>query len=249
MTPERLQWTPELVEQFWSGMSVTGLTQLSFSKQAGRSLVIAVEHLLTRQGSILDYGAGDGHLIRLLCERGYRAAAYEPSAGRSENLSKALQEYDGFLGVVGPSSTIDYDVVVMAEVIEHILEQELEWTLNRIAALTKLGGLLIMTTPNEEDLELGMSYCPVSNLLFHRWQHVRSFTAESLARLVSDFGFEEIVTHRVEFNDALYVPSDRQWGSGDDKVELPWHLRELKANRPTTVGAQNSLLYIGVRRD
>lgn len=34
-----------------------------------------------------------------------------------------------------------------------------------------MGGALIITTPNEENLEDNMVYCPVSNTIFHRWQH------------------------------------------------------------------------------
>jgi len=56
---------------------------MSFSKQGGRSLIIAVDHLLPRDGSILDFGAGDGDLAQFLCERGLRAAAYETSGEMS----------------------------------------------------------------------------------------------------------------------------------------------------------------------
>jgi SAM-dependent methyltransferase len=247
--PRRLQWTPELVERFWTGMAGTRLTEMSFSKQAGRSLVLAIEHLLPEDGTILDFGAGDGHLIRLLCERGQRAAAYEPSSGRASNLEARLRDCPGFAGTRGPDTGECFDMVIMAEVIEHILDEDFEPTLSRLARLVRPAGVLVVTTPNNEDLELAMAYCPVSNLLFHRWQHVRSFTAESLATALSLAGFDEIVTHRVEFNDALYVPSDPLWGGAAAGVPLPWHLSEIRANRPATAGSESNLLYIGVRRE
>lgn len=249
MAPQRMRWTPELVERFWTGFAQTRLVEMSFSRQAGRSLVLAIEHLLPRDGRVLDFGAGDGYLIRLLCERGHRAAAYEPSEGRSENLAKLLKDSPGFLGVANASSTESFETVVMAEVIEHILDEQLDATLTRIAQLTMPAGLLVVTTPNNEDLELGMAYCPMSNMLFHRWQHVRSFTAASLAELLARYGFDEIVTHCVEFNDALFVPSDPLWGGAAVGDALPSHIVELRANRPAMVGAQSNLLYVGVRRE
>ncbi len=248
LAPQRIRWTPELVDRFWEGFSQTRLIEFSFSKQAGRNLIIAIDHLLPRQGRILDFGAGDGHLIRLLCERGYHAAAFEPSKARSEKLEDRLRDCQNFLGVVNGNTKESFDLVIMAEVIEHILDEQLDHTLRTIAKLTQPGGLLIITTPNNEDLDLGMAYCPVSNTLFHRWQHVRSFTAESLSALFFQYGFDEIATHHLAFIDSLF-PSDPFGENAPDKnAELPSHMQELRANRPVHIGAETNLLYVGKRR-
>jgi 2-polyprenyl-3-methyl-5-hydroxy-6-metoxy-1,4-benzoquinol methylase len=245
MKPERLKWTPELVSRFWDGFSHTQLVQFSFSKQAGPSLLIAVDHLLPRNGEVLDFGAGDGDLVRLLCERGFRASAYEPSAGRVQNLESALSDVDGFGGVIGQSSSAQFDVVIMTEVVEHILDEEMEGTLRRLAELTKPGGTLVVTTPNNEDLELGMTYCPVSNMLFHRWQHVRSFTETTLPMLLRQHGFAEIVTHRIGFDAAVFLPVDPQLPASRD--ELPDYIVKLRRNEKAFIGSEANLLYIGRR--
>lgn len=246
--PQRICWTPELVDRFWNGLSQTRLGEFSFSKLGGRSLIVAVDHLLPPEGQILDFGAGDGYLIKLMCERGLHVAAYEPSEGRIENLRSMLESHTGFLGVEGASSTEQYDFVMMAEVIEHILDEQLDKTLRRVSDFVKPGGVLVVTTPNNEDLELGMAYCPVSNTLFHRWQHVRSFTKDSLVELLAQYGFDEIATHHVGFNDSLYVPSDPLWGGASSSTDLPSHIQELRANRPVRIGSESNLLYIGRRR-
>jgi 2-polyprenyl-3-methyl-5-hydroxy-6-metoxy-1,4-benzoquinol methylase len=199
MKPGRLQWTPELVNRFWDAFAQTRLVAFSFSKQGGRSLIIAVDHLLPRDGKILDFGAGNGHLIQLMSERGLKAAAYEPSENRMEYLRNTLSDCAGFLGVISDNDWDLFDAVIAAEVLEHILDELLDKTLGRLSNLTKPGGIVIITTPNNEDLELGMAYCPVSNLLFHRWQHVRSFTRETLCTLMDRFGFDEIATHQLSF--------------------------------------------------
>ena len=50
-------------------------------------------------------------------------------------------------------------------------------------------GIAIITTPNDEDLHASETYCPHCDQVFHRWQHLRSWTAESLAAAVSTNGF------------------------------------------------------------
>ena len=239
----RLEWTPELVSKFWDNISRSRLTEYSFSKQAGKSLIIAIKHLLRLEDKILDFGAGDGHLIQLLCERGYSVSGYEPSEERCKNLKTHLDKLTTFNGFVDYSSKNMFDVVVMAEVIEHILDINLDSTLEKLATFTKQDGYLIVTTPNNEDLELAMSYCPVSDLFFHRWQHVRSFTALSLAELLDKYGFEEIVTHEVEFNNPLYTPGDDVWGSKGENI--PSYIKQIRKNIKTNMGGDKNLLYIG----
>jgi SAM-dependent methyltransferase len=244
--PQPLEWTAELVERFWDGIRSTRLTEFNFSRQAGRAVVLAIEHLLPREGRILDFGAGDGDLLALLLERGFRGAAYEPSSVRKQALERRFSTTRGFEGVVGHEPR-EFDLVLLVEVIEHILEADLGQTLRRVAALTRRDGLLVVTTPNQEDLALGMCYDPLSNTLFHRWQHVRSLSAESVSALLGRFGFEAIVTHEIELNDALYVPFDPVWGDAQPSNELPSHLTELRANRPCLNGSRNNLVYIGRR--
>jgi SAM-dependent methyltransferase len=247
MTPERLKWTPELVGRFWDGFSQTQLVQFSFSRQAGRELLIAIDHLLPRNGEILDFGAGDGHLVRLLCERGFCAAAYEPSGGRMQNLEGALAGIERFGGVIGQNATSKFDLVIMAEVIEHVLDDELDTTLGRLAELTRPGGILIVTTPNNENLELGMTYCPVSNMLFHRWQHVRSFTETTLPELLRCYGFAETVTHRVGFDAAVFLPVDPQSPTAPNRDQLPDYIAKLRRNQKALIGSEANLLYVGRR--
>ncbi len=246
--PRRIRWTPALVERFWQGFSQTRLVEHSFSRQGGRSLIIAVDHLLPRSGEVLDYGAGDGDLVQMMCERGLKASAYEPSEKRSETLRKRLEKYPNFLEIIKQETKKCFDVVIAAEVIEHMLDEQIDLSLRRIHSFVRPGGLLIVTAPNNEDLDLGMAYCPISNTLFHRWQHVRSFTDRTLADLLSQYGFVEIASHHVEFNDTLFVPYDLFWGSDADTNNMPSHIVELRANRPVRMGAENNLLYIGRRK-
>src|SRR5690349_12307481 len=126
MEPHRLQWTPQLVQQFWDGFAQTQLVAFSFASQGGRSLIVAVDHLLPRNGSILDFGAGDGSLIEFMSERGLKAAAYEPSENRLRALRSTLSCCTGFLGSVTNDDQQAFDAVIVAEVLEHILDEQLD---------------------------------------------------------------------------------------------------------------------------
>ena len=257
VAPQRLRWTPELVQRFWDGFSQTPLVSYSFSKQAGKGLITAIDHLLPEGGVILDYGAGDGELVKLLCERGLHAAAFEPSPERRAKLSLLLENCPGFLGVEHENTSKQFDVVIMAEVIEHILDEQFDQVLTQLSRLVRPGGMLVVTTPNNEDLDLGMTYCPVSNLLFHRWQHVRSFTDRSLSETLGRHGFEEVVTHRLDLSNNLYAPFDRVWGASaktsarstrGSGLKNPSYIRSLRANQPTNIGSETNILFIGRRK-
>jgi hypothetical protein len=106
----------------------------------------------------------------------------------------------------------------------------------------KPGGLLVVTTPNNEDLDLGLSYSPETNTLFHRWQHVRSFRPETLAALWAAHGVDAIAVHQLEFNPQLLAPL------ADTGRELPDYLRDLRADRSMRMGSETSILFLGRRR-
>lgn len=247
-TPQPLRWTPELVERFWNGIRQTRLTEFNFSRQAGKALVLTIEHLLHRTGTVLDFGAGDGDLVALLLERGYRVSAYEPSEVRQKALTSRFDQHPQFGGIVGSADARAFDAVILCEVIEHILDEEFDNVLRRVERLTAPDGVVIITTPNNEDLELGMSYDPLTNTVFHKWQHVRSFTAQSLAETVRRYGFDEVVTHQIGLDNALFVPFDPVWGDAAADVALPSYIPHIRSNMPVAIGTQNNLVYIGTKR-
>jgi 2-polyprenyl-3-methyl-5-hydroxy-6-metoxy-1,4-benzoquinol methylase len=208
--PKELQWTRELINAFWDGVSQTPLTNLSFSRHSGSKLLEFVGHHLPPNSKCLDFGSGGGDLVTLLIERGCRAAAFEPSAERSKDvLDRPFADHPNFLGVVDDGSTQTFDVVIAAEVLEHVLDAELLGVVKRLRSFLKTGGTLIATTPNSEDLVSGLAYCPVSDLVFHRWQHLRSFTAETLDECLSAGGFRRIENHKVDYSSYADLMEER----------------------------------------
>lgn len=197
---ESIKWTPELVGKFWTGVSRSRLSELSSSRSSAARLLELVEPYLNRHSRYLDYGAGDGDLVAAMVCKGYRVGAHEPNKTRLEKLHLSVLEYPKFLGVVGDDDQEPFDGIFMVEVIEHILDADVEKVFRRVRSMLKPGGLLIITTPLGEDLELNEAFCPSCETLFHRWQHVRAFTQDTLTEFMAQRGFHCEWLQAVDFS-------------------------------------------------
>jgi 2-polyprenyl-3-methyl-5-hydroxy-6-metoxy-1,4-benzoquinol methylase len=95
-----------------------------------------------------------------------------------------------------------YDCVFFSEVIEHLPDESLKSVLSTLARIVRSGGLLIVTTPDNENLLSASRYCPVCRHLFHPWGHVRSLNSEQLRMLLGNYGFQCEEVHSVDFSAA-----------------------------------------------
>ena len=205
---KRIYWTPQLVNKFWDGVAQTELDNLSFGKVAGPQFLELISNYLVPGGSHLDYGAGSGHVLQLLLDRGLNAAGFDPSPDRQALLLAKIGQHKNFLGVKGIDSAEQFDVVLLMEVVEHVLDEDFDAVLERVATFVKSGGYLIASTPNNEKLETSSVYCPVSEIFFHPWQHVRSFTPAKLSDCFRKRGFSAEFVALADFSsDADLVES------------------------------------------
>ena len=74
------------------------------------------------------------------------------------------------------------------EVVEHLTDDRLHETIRETRRLLKPGGRLIVTTPHAEDLQQEMQFCPECGAVFHKWQHVRSWSADGLRSVMAEAG-------------------------------------------------------------
>lgn len=187
--PRRIEWTQDLVNKFWDGVAQTELDSLSFGKVAGPQFLELISKYLVEGRTYLDFGAGSGHVLQLLLDRGLHAAGFDPAPDRHSRLIEKIGRHNNFLGILGSDSDRQFDVVLLMEVIEHVLDEDFVSVLERVSRFVKPGGYLIVSTPNNESLESSGVYCPVSDTFFHPWQHVRSFTPSQLAECIGENGF------------------------------------------------------------
>jgi len=234
-----VRWTPDLVSHFWDALTETKLLDIGFSKLAGRYLFEAVKWHLTPGARHLDFGAGDGDFVEVLVASGCPAAAFENSERRRRAILDRLGGKAGFLGAIGPDARASFDAVFMIEVIEHILDDQIASTLELVGRFLDPSGRLVVTTPNSENLDYAMCVCPTDGSVFHRWQHVRSFSAESLTALLGKYGFEPVVVHRLELSDRIFGES------GVDLLRDPFWAHLFETERPLSVGTGENLVWIG----
>jgi len=150
----------------------------------------------------LDFGAGDGDFVRLLVDRAVPTAAFEPSFSRQAVIAGGLDGAPSFIGCIGLNYEGNpFDVIFVFEVIEHILDDDLAETFALIHLLLAPNGRLIITIPNNEDIELASVVDPRGEILFHRWQHVRSLNRQSLSQMLERFGFS-LIALRMRSNSA-----------------------------------------------
>lgn len=185
-----LVWTREMVNRFWAYEQKRPENYFSF--QVGGVVVRRFQRYL--KGRVVDYGAGTGFLLEELLAAGFQCGAVEFGQDVVDVLSKRFAGRKGFLGaresIDAAEWTGNFDAVFLLEVIEHLYDQDLQSCLAVARSLLKPGGWLIVTTPNEEDRSQNFICSPESGLLYHRFQHVRSWTAGSLVNLLTANGFE-----------------------------------------------------------
>jgi len=198
-----LRWTPELAYSFWSDLAGSKfLAETAFSRFAAPYLVDLVQDHINKEDAILDFGAGPNlYLVQELLRRGFRVGFYEPSPSLTASNIK-LESNGQFLGAVSDLDSQKYECVFFSEVIEHLTDKSLKDVLTTLARIVKSGGLLVVTTPDSENLFNASRYCPVCKHLFHPWGHVRSFNSEQLRMTLANHGFHCEEIHSVDFSAA-----------------------------------------------
>lgn len=134
---------------------------------------------------LLEVGVGNGHLIAVAREMGYRVTAVEILEQAAQETADLLQcpiLCGDFLRMPEDHT---YDVITMGDVLEH-LRDPLEG-LKKACRLLKSGGVLWLSTPNYES-----AFSQMRNVKDPMWRepyHITYFSRRSLTRLVEQVGF------------------------------------------------------------
>ncbi|HEV8631945.1 MAG TPA: class I SAM-dependent methyltransferase [Thermoanaerobaculia bacterium] len=200
-------WTPATVTRFWNHMAGSpALEHHYFAAQVGAGVVRLLGFaapLADRE--VLDLGCGPGMLTARLLEAGARAYGSDTSAVSVAAVNARFRDQPGWGGArlttfgMSPWPDASFDVVCCVETVEHVLETELVGFLGEIFRLLRPGGRALLTTPNDENLGHEEVLCPACGTVFHRWQHVRSWRADSLAGCLTTAGFNVLFCRGLDF--------------------------------------------------
>jgi 2-polyprenyl-3-methyl-5-hydroxy-6-metoxy-1,4-benzoquinol methylase len=188
-------------------------------------------------GSLLDLGAGPGHLGRAVRERyAYMAAVEADPEARAEGEGVydrwITARVDGEIAIDRP-----FDVVVCADVLEHLADPSM--LLARLRRWLAPGGRLLVSIPNVANLWARLSLAAgrfeyTDRGIFDH-THLRFYTRRSARRLLRESGF------RIERECASAVPAELAWPALGHR---PWRapvrvtLAAAARLRPTLFGYQ-----------
>lgn len=202
--PRPIVWDDQTVRRFWAYQSQ--FPQDAFSYQKGASVVRHSRKFLPPGARVLDYGCGAGHLLAHLAKAGFPVTGADLTSDIMDagptprgGETKGIEKFTTLDQLMAQNET--FDAVFLLEVIEHLDDHWLDQSIANIRGLLKPNGTLIVTTPNDEKLEENIVYCPVSNVVFHRWQHVRKWNSDTLRQALLEHGFSSVHVETCAFND------------------------------------------------
>lgn len=179
----QMDWRPERIGRFWAWQS--RFPGQYFTYQFGDTIARRLKPWLAGRKRILDYGCGTGFLLPHLAALG---AGHVVGADLSpESVARANARHGGVRGFAGAFTIAElrrrgetFDAVTVIEVVEHLDDAAFDAVMDDLRSLLAPDGVAIVTTPNQEDLQASETYCPCCDHIFHRYQHVRSWTPSAL---------------------------------------------------------------------
>ena len=201
-------WDDAKVARLWNYYAKTPpYSDNYFSKVHGAQILSSCGLPLHEPLKILDFGCGPGFIWDYIKALGaaWTYVGVDFSRNSVDQLVRRAQgdaQFHSALSVSGFPTDLpagEFDAVFLIEVLEHLNDDHLSATLNEVVRVVKTNGAVVVTTPNEEDLSLSAKYCPECGAIFHEWQHVRSWSRESLSRCMSSFGLWEGSWDAIDF--------------------------------------------------
>lgn len=213
----KIEWNDEKVARLWDFYSNNyPYNQMYFTKVFGKDILKKTEKVIGKLDGkiILDFGCGPAYSIDNIIELNIKPEKYigldfsEKSIDVIRNKPETNFEKQGIFVQVLPSTieSNSIDVCFLIEVIEHLNDNYLESTLKEIYRVLKPNGKLIITTPNNENLELSKTFCPDCGSIFHKWQHIRIWDKRILKDKVKSYNFSEITIMETNLvsNDSIF---------------------------------------------
>ncbi len=194
-----IEWTNERARRHWNYYA--RIPSQYFTMVFGANILRISDKY--KQGGInnkhiLDYGCGTGGLI---IETNKKFKPKDYFAVDSSKISLAsCQKIDAnfpVITVLSNQSRIaiqdsSIDICFLVEVVEHLDNQQLDSTLVEIYRVLKKGGVLIVTTPNNENLDKSKLLCPECGCTYHKYQHLRSWNVKTLTIKFKEYLFRDI---------------------------------------------------------
>lgn len=210
-----IEWSDEKVSRLWDYYSRTlPYSEMYFSKTFGSHILKKSNLPLKEKLEVLDFGCGPGfiwdHLNKLESHWQYTALDFSKDSvlkvlgkGRGNSHFKAAEHVHSLPTSLKQES---FDIVLLFEVVEHLNDTYLDNTLTEVVRLLKKGGVVVITTPNNEDINYSKKFCPDCGAIFHEWQHVRSWSVATLTNHLEQYGLKLRKAETLDFAMIEFTP-------------------------------------------
>ncbi len=197
-----IEWTEEKVSRLWNYyQQAPSISDNYFGAHNGKHITHLINDKIkfAKLRKILDLSCGPGDIINACfpyLKNGQQVYGTDFSKYSVDSINTRFKDVKEFQGASFinrfPTSFPDseFDLIISTEVVEHLNDDEIEPMLKETHRLLSSKGYIFITTPNNEDRDANKVMCPECGCKFHRWQHLRSWTAESLRTRVEQYGFQ-----------------------------------------------------------
>lgn len=191
---KKIVWNASNVAFFWS-LYLKNLSNHGgwMSEGSGKAIIRRMNEILpsgflSTPRAMCDWGCGTGNFAKGFAAKGHKVFGLD----QEEVVSQIPQDSDNFIAISDSSMIHDQelDLVYALEVIEHIIDSEIQKTFGEWKRILKKSGYLLLTTPNDENLEANSIVCPNCETQFHTVQHVRSLSTSSISKMLEENGFK-----------------------------------------------------------
>lgn len=213
--PRAIEWDDLRTQRLWNYYSTSDAHRSTyFGETMGGHFVRVLRRrgVLRGRQKIVDISCGTGAIIEALlrtADRDCQVMGFDLSRLSVERTNARNRGSPGFAGafpIVGyPTSLRDHsvDLLILTEVIEHLDDAQLQAVLGECRRVLAPDGMLVLTTPNEENLEREQVLCPDCGCIFHRWQHRRNWSVASLTGALLQAGFADVTVRPVTWGSEL----------------------------------------------
>lgn len=193
------------------------------------------------RGSLLDIGTGTGYFANEMQTRGWEVKAIEKNAGARAFAHEHFQLEVDAEEALNEYADASFDVITLWHVMEHL--EHLNETWERLAALLKADGVLIVAVPN------AVSYDAAK---YREWwaaydvpRHLWHFSPSTMQQFGAKHGFKLAEQHPMPF-DAFYVSmlTERYKGSRLPFLRGLWTGEKAWFSSLAKKGRSSSMIYV-----